>query len=125
MQQQRMVVSTRSEEGMRFKMFFMVLRSWFGMKVVPKRYISMDVGKEKETMMRYLIPIPFLTHAEFQKLLEDSVAEFGHSYTGALRLACEEQELQTVLHHIGLTLWATKLITGHQLQPSTWYCVGH
>lgn len=123
MQQQRMVVSTRSE-GMGFEMLKMVFRSWLGMKVVPKRYISVDVGKE--TVTRYLIPIPFLTHAEFQKLLEDSVVEFGRSYTGALRLACEEQELQNVLHHIGLTLWATKLITGYRgLQSSTWYCIGH
>lgn len=94
------------------------LRSWIGTKAVPKRYFSVVVGKEE---IKYLIPIPYMKHVEFQKLLDDSVAEFGHSYSGPLRLACEEQELENVLHVIGLRLHFTKLMTGHCLQISTWY----
>lgn len=74
------------------------LKSWFERtKVAPPGYFSVDVGKEK---IRYLIPIAYLSHEDLQKLLDDSVAEFGHSYAGALQLVCDEEELKEVLDMI-------------------------
>lgn len=63
----------------------------------PEGFFSVDVGKKK---IRYVVPITYLSHEDMQKLLDDSVAEFGHSHAGALQLACEEDEFEEVLNTI-------------------------
>lgn len=75
------------------------LKSWIERtKSKPcEGFFSVDVGKKKN---RYVVPITYLSHENLQKLLDDSVAEFGHSPVGALQLACEEDEFQEVLDTI-------------------------
>lgn len=74
------------------------LRSWLKrIRAAPEGYFSVDVGKEK---IRYVIPIAYLAHENLQTLLDESVAEFGHSHPGVLQLACGEDELVKVLDTI-------------------------
>lgn len=75
------------------------LKSWFEIenhKCAPG-ILQCGRGKEK---IRHVIPIAYLSPEDLQKLLDDSVAEFGHSYAGALQLASEEEELKEVLDTI-------------------------
>ncbi|KAG6476488.1 auxin-responsive protein SAUR50-like [Zingiber officinale] len=44
---------------------------------VPKGHFAVHVG---ETRSRFIVPISFLAHPEFQRLLQETKEEFGFSH---------------------------------------------
>ncbi|XP_051146821.1 protein SMALL AUXIN UP-REGULATED RNA 12-like [Andrographis paniculata] len=54
---------------------------------VPKGHFAVYVGENRS---RYIVPISFLTHPEFQSLLNRAEEEFGFDHEMGLTLPCEE-----------------------------------
>ena len=54
---------------------------------VPKGHFAVYVG---ENRTRYIVPISFLTHPEFQCLLRRAEEEFGFDHDMGLTIPCEE-----------------------------------
>ncbi|GKV24071.1 hypothetical protein SLEP1_g33733 [Rubroshorea leprosula] len=54
---------------------------------VPKGHFPVYVG---ENRTRYIVPISFLTHPEFQCLLRQAEEEFGFDHDMGLTIPCEE-----------------------------------
>ncbi|KAL7118601.1 hypothetical protein ACP275_02G012900 [Erythranthe tilingii] len=54
---------------------------------VPKGHFAVYVGQNRS---RYIVPISFLTHPEFQCLLRRAEEEFGFDHEMGLTLPCEE-----------------------------------
>ncbi|XP_019095426.1 PREDICTED: auxin-responsive protein SAUR15-like [Camelina sativa] len=51
--------------------------------------VRVYVGKDKESQCKLEVEANLLNHPMFEDLLRLSEEEFGHSYEGALRIACE------------------------------------
>ncbi|XP_052193049.1 protein SMALL AUXIN UP-REGULATED RNA 12-like [Diospyros lotus] len=54
---------------------------------VPKGHFVVYVGENRS---RYIVPISFLTHPEFQCLLQLAEEEFGFHHDMGLTIPCEE-----------------------------------
>ncbi|KAM7479376.1 hypothetical protein LguiA_027589 [Lonicera macranthoides] len=54
---------------------------------VPKGHFAVYVGENRS---RYIVPISFLTHPEFQCLLQQAEEEFGFDHDMGLTIPCEE-----------------------------------
>ncbi|XP_062144841.1 protein SMALL AUXIN UP-REGULATED RNA 12 [Alnus glutinosa] len=54
---------------------------------VPKGHFAVYVGENRS---RYIVPISWLTHPEFQSLLQRSEEEFGFNHDMGLTIPCEE-----------------------------------
>ncbi|CAH1429060.1 protein SMALL AUXIN UP-REGULATED RNA 12 [Lactuca sativa] len=54
---------------------------------VPKGHFPVYVGANRT---RYIVPISFLTHPEFQRLLRYAEEEFGFHHEMGLTIPCEE-----------------------------------
>ncbi|KAG8481656.1 hypothetical protein CXB51_026516 [Gossypium anomalum] len=54
---------------------------------VPKGHFVVYVGENRS---RYIIPISWLAHPEFQILLQRAEEEFGFTHDAGLRIPCEE-----------------------------------
>ncbi|KAF9599598.1 hypothetical protein IFM89_001094 [Coptis chinensis] len=54
---------------------------------VPKGHFVVYVGEKRS---RFIVPISFLTHPEFQSLLQRAEEEFGFDHDMGLTIPCEE-----------------------------------
>ncbi|KAK1262042.1 hypothetical protein QJS04_geneDACA001094 [Acorus gramineus] len=54
---------------------------------VPKGHFAVYVGENRS---RYIVPISFLSHPEFQSLLRRAEEEFGFDHDMGLTIPCEE-----------------------------------
>ncbi|KAF7127377.1 hypothetical protein RHSIM_Rhsim11G0185100 [Rhododendron simsii] len=54
---------------------------------VPKGHFAVYVGENRS---RYIVPISFLTHPQFQCLLRCAEEEFGFDHEMGLTIPCEE-----------------------------------
>ncbi|GKV41486.1 hypothetical protein SLE2022_010220 [Rubroshorea leprosula] len=54
---------------------------------VPKGHFAVYVGKNRS---RYIVPISWLAHPEFQSLLQKAEEEFGFNHNMGLTIPCEE-----------------------------------
>ncbi|KAK4258539.1 hypothetical protein QN277_004981 [Acacia crassicarpa] len=54
---------------------------------VPKGHFAVYVGENRS---RYIVPISFLTHPQFQTLLSQAEEEFGFHHSMGLTIPCEE-----------------------------------
>ncbi|KAJ9146980.1 hypothetical protein P3X46_029192 [Hevea brasiliensis] len=54
---------------------------------VPKGHFAVYVGENRS---RYIIPISWLDHPEFQSLLQRAEEEFGFKHDMGLTIPCEE-----------------------------------
>ncbi|KAI3872126.1 hypothetical protein MKX03_033187 [Papaver bracteatum] len=54
---------------------------------VPKGHFAVYVGEKRS---RFIVPISFLTHPEFQILLQRAEEEFGFDHNMGLTIPCEE-----------------------------------
>lgn len=56
---------------------------------VPKGYCAVYVGEREKK--RFVIPVSYLNHQEFQVLLSQAVEEYGYSHPmGGLTIPCKE-----------------------------------
>ncbi|KAJ0985186.1 hypothetical protein J5N97_003542 [Dioscorea zingiberensis] len=62
---------------------------------VPKGCLAVYVG---EHMRRFVIPASYLCRPEFQTLMEKVAEEFGFEQTGGLRIPCNEETFEEILH---------------------------
>lgn len=60
-------------------------------QVVPKGYFPIYVGEQADKK-RYVVPLSYLSHPEFQDLLQRAEDEFGFNHPmGALTIPCTEE----------------------------------
>ncbi|XP_009759020.1 auxin-responsive protein SAUR50-like [Nicotiana sylvestris] len=60
---------------------------------VPKGHFAVYVG---ENRTRYVVPISFLTHPQFQCLLQQAEEEFGFDHDMGITIPCEEMVFQSL-----------------------------
>nr|AFK46645.1 unknown [Lotus japonicus] len=65
---------------------------------VPKGHFAVYVGENRS---RYIVPISFLTHPEFQSLLRQAEEEFGFDHDMGLTIPCEEVVFRSLTSMIG------------------------
>ncbi|GLU00169.1 hypothetical protein SLE2022_175550 [Rubroshorea leprosula] len=63
---------------------------------VPEGHVRVYVGKDIKC--KFEMEANFLNHPLFESLLRLSEEEFGYSYDGALRIACEIDLFQYLVH---------------------------
>lgn len=63
---------------------------------VPEGHVRVNVGKD--IVCKFEMEANYLNHPLFENLLRLSEEEFGYSYDGALRIACEIDLFQYLLH---------------------------
>lgn len=61
---------------------------------VPKGHFAVYVGQNRS---RYIIPISWLAHPEFQTLLQRAEEEFGFSHDMGLTIPCEEVVFRSLM----------------------------
>ncbi|XP_010531081.1 PREDICTED: auxin-induced protein 15A [Tarenaya hassleriana] len=61
---------------------------------VPKGHFPVYVG---ESRSRYIVPIPWLAHPQFQTLLQLAEEEFGFDHDMVLTIPCEEVVFQSLI----------------------------
>ncbi|KAI3451460.1 hypothetical protein Pfo_008125 [Paulownia fortunei] len=72
--------------------------SSFGKKHdVPKGHFAVYVGENRS---RYVVPITFLAHPEFQNLLQRAEEEFGFHHDTGITLPCDEQDFCSLVSMI-------------------------
>ncbi|KAK4724515.1 hypothetical protein R3W88_027294 [Solanum pinnatisectum] len=68
---------------------------------VPKGHFAVYVGDAEKK--RYVVPITYLNHPSFQKLLRKSEEEFGfHHPMGGLTIPCNEDDFCYVTSRLSL-----------------------
>ncbi|KAI7731680.1 hypothetical protein M8C21_005587 [Ambrosia artemisiifolia] len=60
---------------------------------VPKGHFVVYVGINRT---RYIVPISFLSHPEFRRLLQQAEEEFGFDHDMGLTIPCEEQVFESL-----------------------------
>ncbi|KAJ9172688.1 hypothetical protein P3X46_015900 [Hevea brasiliensis] len=65
---------------------------------VPKGHFAVYVGENRG---RYIIPISWLDHPEFQSLLQRAEEEFGFKHEMGLTIPCEEVVFRSLTAMIG------------------------
>ncbi|XP_010478995.1 PREDICTED: auxin-responsive protein SAUR71 [Camelina sativa] len=65
--------------------------------------VRVYVGNDRDTQCKLEMDADLLTHPLFENLLRLSEEEFGHSYDGALRIACEIQVFMNLIHYLKST----------------------
>ncbi|XP_062014096.1 auxin-induced protein 6B-like [Rosa rugosa] len=61
------------------------------------QFAVMAVHGEEEK--RFVVPLSYLTHPNFLKLLEQAAEEYGFNYKGALTVPCHPSELEKILNN--------------------------
>ncbi|OIT38951.1 PREDICTED: auxin-responsive protein SAUR50-like [Nicotiana attenuata] len=61
---------------------------------VPKGHFVVYVGENRS---RYIIPISWLTHPEFQSLLQRAEEEFGFNHYMGLTIPCDEEDFCSLI----------------------------
>lgn len=55
------------------------------------------VAVVEEELKRFIVPLSFLTHPSFLRLLEQAAEEYGFDHDGALTVPCRPSELERIL----------------------------
>jgi len=66
---------------------------------VPKGHFAVYVGKNRR---RYIVPISWLSHPEFQCLLQLAEEEFGYQHEMGIIIPCEEVVFRSIASNIRL-----------------------
>lgn len=61
---------------------------------VPRGHFAVYVGDNRS---RYIVPISWLNHVEFQGLLERAAEEFGFNHDMGLTIPCQEEDFLYVM----------------------------
>ncbi|KAF5751053.1 auxin-induced protein 15A-like [Tripterygium wilfordii] len=65
---------------------------------VPKGHFAVYVGENRS---RYIVPISFLNHPEFQCLLRRAEEEFGFDHEMGITIPCEEEVFRSLTSMLG------------------------
>ncbi|OMO76076.1 Auxin responsive SAUR protein [Corchorus capsularis] len=65
-------------------------------KYVPKGFVAVYVGTE---LRRFVIPTSYLSMPEFKVLMDKAAEEFGFEQEGGLKIPCDEQDFEHILHN--------------------------
>ncbi|KAI9109179.1 hypothetical protein K1719_019802 [Acacia pycnantha] len=61
---------------------------------VPKGHFVVYVGEKRS---RYIVPITFLRHHEFQTLLHEAAQEFGFRHKSGLTIPCQQHVFESLV----------------------------
>lgn len=61
---------------------------------VPKGHFPVYVGDNRS---RYIVPISWLNHSEFQSLLQRAAEEFGFNHDMGITIPCQEEDFLYVM----------------------------
>ncbi|CAN8287688.1 unnamed protein product [Cochlearia groenlandica] len=62
--------------------------------------VRVYVGKDRERQSKIEVEANLLNHPMLEELLKVSEEEFGHSYEGALKIACDIDVFIKLINHI-------------------------
>ncbi|XP_059641189.1 auxin-responsive protein SAUR50-like [Cornus florida] len=65
---------------------------------IPKGHFAVYIGENRS---RYIVPVSWLAHPEFQSLLQRAEEEFGFNHDMGLTIPCEEVVFQSLISMIG------------------------
>jgi len=65
-------------------------------KVVPKGCVAVYVGSEGEQQQRFVIPVVYVNHPLFEKLLKEAEEEYGFEQKGTITIPCHVSDFQYV-----------------------------
>lgn len=65
-------------------------------KDVPKGCVAMYVGTEGEEQQRFVIPVVYVNHPLFEKLLKEAEEEYGFEQKGTITIPCHVSDFQYV-----------------------------
>ncbi|KAJ4880341.1 SAUR-like auxin-responsive protein family [Raphanus sativus] len=65
---------------------------------VPKGHFPVYVGQQRS---RYVVPVSWLAHPEFQSLLQLAEEEFGFEHDMGLTIPCDEVVFQSLISMFG------------------------
>ncbi|KAI4331395.1 hypothetical protein MLD38_029585 [Melastoma candidum] len=72
--------------------------SWEGPpEDVPRGHFAVYVGEKRS---RYIVPISWLAHPEFQYLLQRAEEEYGFNHESGIKIPCEERVFRTLISMI-------------------------
>ncbi|XAR59711.1 hypothetical protein NMG60_11015653 [Bertholletia excelsa] len=55
------------------------------------------IAEDEDEFKRFVIPLSYLTHPSFLRLLEQAAEEYGFDHEGALTVPCRPSELESIL----------------------------
>lgn len=55
---------------------------------IPKGCLAVMVGREGEEKKRFVVPVEYLSHPLFQRLLKEAEEEYGFDHKGAIAIPC-------------------------------------
>ncbi|GMH22523.1 hypothetical protein Nepgr_024366 [Nepenthes gracilis] len=67
-----------------------------GKEVPPKGYLAIKVGGQGEQQQRFVVPVLYLNHPLFVRLLKEAEEEYGFDQKGAITIPCHVEEFQYV-----------------------------
>ncbi|CAA6673665.1 unnamed protein product [Spirodela intermedia] len=63
---------------------------------IPKGCLAVMVGLEGEEKQRFIVPVEYLSHPLFQRLLKEAEEEYGFDHKGAIAIPCCAVEFRSV-----------------------------
>ena len=64
---------------------------------VKEGHFAVIAERDGQEPKRFVVPLNFLTHPPFLRLLEEAAEEYGFDHEGALTLPCRPCELEMIL----------------------------
>jgi len=63
---------------------------------VPKGCVAVCVGIEGEELQRFVIPVVYINHPLFEKLLKEAEEKYGFEHKGTITIPCHVSDFQYV-----------------------------
>ncbi|KAL0436396.1 UNVERIFIED_CONTAM: Auxin-responsive protein SAUR50 [Sesamum radiatum] len=74
------------------------------------------IAVDDDELKRFVVPLSFLTHPSFLRLLEQAAEEYGFDHDGALTVPCRPTELERILAE----QWAEESVVGSGGDDHSW-----
>ncbi|GAU13688.1 hypothetical protein TSUD_347920 [Trifolium subterraneum] len=68
-------------------------------KDIPKGCVAIKVG-HGEDQQRFIVPLNYLNHPLFVRLLKEAEEEYGFSQQGTIIIPCQLEEFKDILQHM-------------------------
>ncbi|KAK8956727.1 hypothetical protein KSP39_PZI000751 [Platanthera zijinensis] len=62
----------------------------------PKGCMTIRVGSAGEEMQKFVVPVEYVNHPLFFRLLKEAEEEYGFEQTGAIRIPCQVEDFRHV-----------------------------